>query len=433
MASRYKAPRGTQDVLPEVSWRWQRVEAVFRDACRRYGYGEIRTPVFEETDLFVRGVGEGTEIVTKQMYTFEDRGGRSLTLRAEGTAPVVRAAVEHNLTAQGQVQKVYYIAPIFRYERPQAGRFRQHTQLGIEALGAPGPDIDAEVIGLFHDFLGQIGLQGAVTHVSSIGCPNCRPALYGALRGFFGPKLAELCDFCQGRYETNPLRILDCKVPADVEARKGAPSALDHLCDECCVHFDGVRAALDALQVPYEVDTTIVRGLDYYTRTAFEVIHPSLGAKDVIMGGGRYDGLAEMLGGSPTPGIGFGSGLERLVLVLGESGSPPAPDLYVVALSEEARGPAFALAMELRGAGFAVELDYAQRSLKTQMREANRLGARLAAILGEDELASGSVTLRDMSTGDQQTVPRSEAIERIRRSPALGSGDGIQTGDTNQA
>jgi len=415
MAPKYKAPRGTQDILPEVSWRWQRVEAAFRDTCCRYGYAEIRTPLFEETDLFVRGVGEGTEIVTKQMYTFEDRGGRGLTLRAEGTAPVVRAVLEHNLTAQGQVQKLSYIAPIFRYERPQAGRYRQHTQLGVEAIGAPGPDIDAEVIALYHDFLGEIGLQGAVTHISSIGCPICRPALSAALREFFEPKLAELCDFCQARYESNPLRILDCKVSADVEARQGAPNALDHLCDECREHFAGVRTQLDALAIPYEVDPTIVRGLDYYTRTAFEVIHPGLGAKDVIMGGGRYDGLAEMLGGPPTPGIGFGSGLERLLLVGRELASCPAPDVYIAAASPEARDPAFALAIEARRAGLSAEIDYTQRSLKAQMKEANRLGARVVALIGEDELKAGSVTVRDMQTGDQASVARSEAIPAIKK------------------
>jgi len=415
MAPKYKAPRGTQDVLPEVSWRWQRVEAAFRDTCRRYGYAEIRTPLFEDTDLFVHGTGEGTEIVSKQMYTFEDRGGRSLTLRPEGTPSVVRAVLEHGLTVQNQVQKLYYIAPIFRYERPQAGRYRQHTQLGVEAIGAPGPDIDAEVIALYHDFLGQIGLQGAVTHISSIGCPRCRPALSAALRQFFAPKLAELCDFCQARYETNPLRILDCKVPQDVEARQGAPSALDHLCGECREHFAGVRAHLDALEVPCEVDPTIVRGLDYYTRTTVEVIHPGLGAKDVIMGGGRYDGLAEMLGGPPTPGIGFGSGLERLVLVLGEDDTFPGPDLYIAAASPEARDPAFALAIEVRRAGLSAEIDYTQRGLKAQMKAANRLGARVVALIGEDELTSGSVTLRDMHTGDQMSVPRTEAIPAIKK------------------
>ena len=415
MTPKYKAPRGTQDVLPEVSWRWQRVEAAFRDTCRRWGYAEIRTPLFEETDLFVRGVGEGTEIVTKQMYTFEDRGGRSLTLRAEGTAPVVRAALEHNLTAQGQVRKLSYIAPIFRYERPQAGRYRQHTQLGVEAIGAPGPDIDAEVIALYHDFLDTLGLQGAVTHVSSIGCPTCRPSFSAVLREFFEPKLDRLCDFCQARYETNPLRLLDCKVPADVEARQGAPSALDHLCDECRAHFAGVETTLDSLRVPYEIDPAIVRGLDYYTRTAFEVIHPGLGAKDVIMGGGRYDGLAEMLGGRPTPGLGFGSGLERLLLVLGEDGLPPRPDVYIAAASPPSRPPAFALAIELRRAGLAAELDYTQRGLKAQMKEANRLGARLVVLLGEEELTAGKVTLRDMQTGDQTSIARAEAIPAIKK------------------
>ena len=415
MAPKYKAPRGTQDVLPEVSWRWQRVEAAFRDTCRRYGYAEIRTPLFEETDLFVRGVGEGTEIVTKQMYTFEDRGGRSLTLRAEGTAPVVRAVLEHNLTARGQVQKLSYIAPIFRYERPQAGRYRQHTQLGVEAIGAPGPEIDAEVIALYHDFLGEIDLQGAVTHISSIGCPTCRPALSTALREFFAPELAELCDFCQARYESNPLRILDCKVPADVEACQSAPSASDHLCDECREHFAGVRTQLDALAIPYEVDPTIVRGLDYYSRTAFEVIHPGLGAKDVIMGGGRYDGLAEMLGGPSTPGIGFGSGLERLLLALGDSDALPGPDLYIAAASPEARDPAFALAIEARRAGLSAEIDYSQRSLKTQMKAANRLGARVVALIGEDEQKANTVTLRNMVTGDQTSVAGAEAIPAIKK------------------
>ncbi len=420
MAPKYKAPRGTQDVLPEVSWRWQRVESAFREICRRYGYGEIRTPIFEDTDLFVHGTGEGTEIVNKQMYSFEDRGGRSLTLRPEGTPSVVRAYLEHGLQSQG-VQKLYYIAPIFRYERPQAGRYRQHTQLGVEAIGAPGPDIDAEVIALFHDFLKEIGLEGAVTHVSSIGCRNCRPAFSDALRAFFKPKLGDLCEFCQARYETNPLRILDCKVPADVEARTGAPSALDHICDECRAHFEAVVALLAELDIPHEVDPTIVRGLDYYSRTTFEVVHPSLGAKDVIMGGGRYDGLAEALGGPATPGIGFGSGLERLLLVLGEEGFPPGPDVYVAAASEEARGSAFKLALELRRAGLSVEVDYTGRALRAQMREANRLGARTAALIGEDEMEAGTVTLRDMATGAQESVPADQVAERVKSRPG---GDG---------
>jgi len=414
MAAKYKAPRGTQDVLPDECWRARRVERAFRRVCRRFGYGEIRTPLFEDTDLFVHGTGAGTEIVTKQMYTFEDRGGRSLTLRAEGTPPVVRAYLEHHLFASGGTAKFYYIAPIFRYERPQAGRYRQHTQLGVEAIGAPGPDVDAEVIALFQDLLADLGLEGGVTHLSSIGCPVCRPALSAALREFFAPHLAELCDFCQARYETNPLRILDCKVPRDVELRKDAPSALDHLCDDCRAHFAGVREILDSLGVAYEVDPTIVRGLDYYTRTTFEVSHPRLGAKDVIMGGGRYDGLVEALGGPPTPGIGFGSGLERMLLVLGDEGKPPGPDVYVAAVSGEARRPAFELTMSLRRAGWAVEMDYLGRGLSAQMREAARLRARCAALLGEEELKAGQVTLRDMQTGEQRRFPRRDADSGLR-------------------
>jgi histidyl-tRNA synthetase len=415
MPAKFKAPRGTQDILPSESWRWQQLEAAFRDVCRRYGYREIRTPLFEETELFARGAGETTELVGKQMYTFTDKGGRSLTLRAEGTAPVVRAYVEHSLGRAG-LQKLYYIAPIFRYERPQAGRYRQHYQLGVEAIGAAGPDIDAEVIALYLDFQREINLSGGVVHLSSIGDAQCRPAFSGALREFFKDKIADMCEFCQTRYETNPLRILDCKVPPDVEARQGAPNALDYLCDECREHFAGVRAQLDALGIEYEVDPTIVRGLDYYTRTAFEVIHPSLGAKDVIMGGGRYDGLVELLGGSPTPGIGFGAGIERLLLSLeaGESAEvAPGLDVYVAAASEEARLPALQLAEEIRRAGLAVDLDYQRRSLRAQMREAARVGARYTALLGEDELTAGTVTLRDMGSGEQESVPRGEVVDRL--------------------
>jgi histidyl-tRNA synthetase len=415
MPAKFKAPRGTQDILPSESWRWQQLEAAFRDVCRRYGYHEIRTPLFEETEVFARGAGETTELVGKQMYTFTDKGGRSLTLRAEGTAPVVRAYVEHSLGRAG-LQKLYYIAPIFRYERPQAGRYRQHYQLGVEAIGAAGPDIDAEVIALYLDFQREINLSGGVVHLSSIGDAQCRPAFSAALREFFRDKIDDMCEFCQTRYETNPLRILDCKVPHDVEARQGAPNALDYLCDECREHFAGVRAHLDALGIEYEVDPTIVRGLDYYTRTAFEVIHPSLGAKDVLMGGGRYDGLVELLGGSPAPGVGFGAGIERLLLSLeaGESAeAAPGLDVYIAAASEEARLPALQLAEEIRRAGLAADLDYQRRSLRAQMREAARVEARYTALLGEDELKAGTVTLRDMGSGEQESVPRGEVVDRL--------------------
>jgi len=418
--AKYKAPRGTQDILPKDSWRWQRLEASFREVCRRYAYQEIITPLLEETELFSRGVGEGTELVHKQMYTFEDRGGRSLTLRAEGTAPVMRAYLEHSLGAAGGTRKLYYVAPIFRYERPQAGRYRQHYQLGVEAIGSPGPEIDAEVIALFRDFLKEIALEGGVTHLSSIGCPQCRPRLSEALRRFFAPHIAEMCEFCQERYEGNPLRILDCKVPRDVELREGAPSALDHLCEECRAHFAGVRAALDALHIAYEVDPTIVRGLDYYSRTAFEVVHPALGAKDVVMGGGRYDGLAEMLGGPPTPGVGFGCGVERLLLAMGagpgaDQGSAPQLDVYIACASAEARLAALSLAGELRAAGLSVDLDFTGRSLRAQMREAARVGARFVGLLGEEELKGGQVVLRDMATGEQTSIPRGQAAAHLRR------------------
>jgi histidyl-tRNA synthetase len=424
MSLKHKAPRGTQDILPQTSWRWQRLEAAFRDACRRFGYQEIRTPTFEETELFTRGVGEGTELVSKQMYTFEDKGGRSLTLRAEGTAPVVRAYLEHALGAAGGVQKLYYITPIFRYERPQAGRLRQHHQLGIEAIGSPGPEIDAEVIALFHDLMANIGVEGGVTHLSSIGDAACRPAFQQALRAFFKPVLAEMCGFCQARYETNPMRMLDCKVPHDVELRAGAPSALDFLCDECAQHFAGVRRVLDTLDVQYEVDPTIVRGLDYYTRTAFEVVHSGLGAKDVLMGGGRYDGLAEMLGGPPTPGIGFGSGIERMLMVLDATGAAevqPAPvEVYVAAAGDEARLPALRLAADLRSAGIGADVDFTSRSLKAQMREASRLGARLTALIGEDEIRAHQVTLRDMQTGEQETISRDDVVRLLAARYAAG-------------
>lgn len=422
MVPKYKAPRGTQDVLPQDSWRWQHLEDTFRETCRRYGYREIRTPVFEDTELFERGTGESTEIVTRQMYTFRDRGGRTLTLRPEGTPPVVRAYVEHTLGARGGTQKFYYVAPVFRYERPQAGRYRQHYQLGVEAIGAPGPDIDAEVIALYRDFLRDIHLTASIVHLSSIGDPNCRPALSAALQEFFKDRIAAMCEFCQTRYETNPLRILDCRVPDDVKARQGAPSALDYLCDECRAHFAGVCAHLDALGVEYQIDPTIVRGLDYYTRTAFEVTCAGIGAQNAIMGGGRYDGLVAVLGGAPTPGIGFGSGIERLLLALGSASQEAEQarlDVYVAAAGPEARRPALLLAMELRRAGLAADLDFTGRSLRAQMREAARMEARFAALLGEEELKADQVTLRDLESGEQETIPRADAARRLAARRAL--------------
>ena len=373
---KFRAPRGTQDVLPDRARAWQLLESRFRDLCRRYGYDEIRTPVFEETELFARGVGEDTELVSKQMYSFTDRGERQLTLRAEGTAPVVRAYLEHGLGKQAPLCKLFYIGPIFRYDRPQAGRYRQHTQLGVEALGAPGPEIDAEVIALLMDFLAELGVAGTRLELNSIGCPKCRPGYREALRQYLAPVRDQLCEFCQRRYEDNPLRILDDKTPRCRELAADAPSVLDHLCPECREHFAGLQRLLGELGIAFHVNPRIVRGLDYYARTAFELTYGPA-AQNSLAGGGRYDGLAEDLGGDPTPGIGFGCGLERLHLALEEQGWAPAaaaPAVFVAAAGETVRAAALRLTQELRRAGVAAETDFLNRSLKAQMREAGRKG-----------------------------------------------------------
>ena len=407
----YKAPRGTHDILPEESAVWQALERSFRDICRRYGYEEIRTPVFEETELFARAVGEQTDIVSKEMYTFTDRGGRSVTLRPEGTAPVVRAYVEHKLYGQPGTCKVYYIAPIFRYDRPQKGRYRQHHQVGVEAIGAPGPDVDAEVICLARDMLDAAGISESRLEINSIGCPDCRPPYLSALREWLRPVLDQLCDLCKARYEGNTLRILDDKNPQCQELTRDAPSMLDHLCDACREHFQGLRSLLDELGIEYAINARIVRGLDYYTRTAFEVIQPGLGAQNALLGGGRYDSLVEELGGPPTPGVGFGCGVERLVLSI--RGTKPAAaegrSVYLAILAEQGAAAGLRLLKELRSAGMTAHTDYLHRSLKAQMKEADRLGCSHVLILGDEELSSGEVTLRDMRTGDQRRVPLSEA------------------------
>jgi histidyl-tRNA synthetase len=417
----YSAPRGTQDIFPQAAIQWRALEHIFRQVCARCGYGEIRTPVFEETDLFVRSVGAETDIVSKEMYTFTDRGGRSMTLRPEGTAPVVRAYLEHKLHGRPGVQKFFYIAPIFRYDRPQAGRYRQHHQMGVEALGAPGPDLDAEVIALAWDLLAALGVQGARLHINSIGCPDCRPAYREALRQAVAPVLDRLCALCQHRYQHNPLRILDDKNPQCRELTRDAPSILDHLCPACRDHFAGLRALLDDLQIAYDVNPRVVRGLDYYARTTFEVVHGGLGAQNEILGGGRYDGLAGELGGPPTPGIGFGSGIERMLLVLEGQGwrppEPPAP-VYLAAVGDAARRAAVLLLARLRRAGVAADTDYLGRSLKAQMKEADRVASPHVIVIGDDEIARGVVTLRDMASGEQRPLSPDEAVSLLSRAPS---------------
>jgi histidyl-tRNA synthetase len=401
----YSAPRGTQDILPAESARWQQLEHRFRALCALYGYREIRTPAFEEMALFARAVGEETDIVSKEMYVFEDRGGRKLALRPEGTAPVVRAYLQHRLYGRPGAQKLYYIAPIFRYERPQAGRYRQHHQVGVEAIGAPGPDLDAEAIALWRHLLDALGISGGRLEINSVGCPQCRPRYRRLLQEALRPARAELCEVCQGRFERNPMRILDDKNEHCRELTANAPRILDHLCAACRGHFEGLQQHLARLGLEYHVNPRIVRGLDYYTRTAFEIIHDALAAKDTVVGGGRYDGLVEELGGPPTPGVGFGAGIERMLLIMEAQkvAPPPSPEMvYVAAADESGRAEAPRVLRALRCAGVAADSDYSRRALSTQMKEANRLGCRRVVILAQAQLASGMATVRDMKTGEQR-------------------------------
>jgi histidyl-tRNA synthetase len=402
----FNAPKGTRDILPPESRRWQWLEETFRQTCARYGYGEIRTPIFEETALFARGVGEDTDIVSKQMYSFTTRGDDRLTLRPEGTASAVRAVIQHNLLAAGGVQKLYYAGPIFRYERPQAGRYRQFHQVGVEAFGSPGPEIDAETLALAADILAAVGITEVTLELNSVGCPECRPRYRDALRNALAGARAELCSDCDRRYDTNPLRILDCKVERCRELSRDVPVILDVLCETCKTHLAGVEAGLRDLGVAYVVNPHIVRGLDYYTRTAFEFIAGGLGAQNTVLAGGRYDGLVQELGGPATPAIGFAAGIERLLLSAGDAlPVPPAVGpVYLAALGDGARARVLPLAQTLRRAGLPVVHGYEGRSLKSQMKDADRQGARYTLILGEDELARGEAMLRDMATSSQEAV-----------------------------
>jgi len=418
MPQAFQVPRGTQDVLPPTGAAWQHAEASFREVCHRYGYEEIRTPVFEEAALFARGIGDVTDIVSKEMYVFEDRGGRTLALRPEGTAGVVRAFIQHGLAAPKAAWKVYYIISIFRYERPQAGRYRQSHQVGVECFGAPGPDTDAEVIALNMAWYDSLGISDHGLTLNSLGCPVCRPSHREALQSALRAVAPQLCETCQGRIDRNPLRVFDCKSPECQALLAGAPSTLDYLCGDCQAHFGTLRTTLEALGLPYTIDPRLVRGLDYYTRTAWEVKFTGLGAQDALCGGGRYDGLVEELGGRPTPGIGFAAGIERALLTLAELGvtAPGAlpRGVFVAGLGDRARGRALLLAEGIRGAGVRAETDYFDRGLGAQLRLADRLAARYAVILGDDELASGQATVRDLESGVQEPVAFDAVPEWIR-------------------
>ena len=416
---KFQAPRGTQDILPDAAMHWQALEDRARLVSERHGYREIRTPIFEATELFLRGVGETTDIVTKEMYTFADRKGRSLTLRPEGTAGVMRALIEHGLAQAGRIHRLWYVGPMFRYDRPQAGRFRQFHQWGAECVGTEHPNADVEIVLLLVDFLASFGLGNTKVLLNSVGHPGCRPAYADKLRAYLAPFRDSLCADCQQRFEKNPLRILDCKVPHDKEVAQGIPSIQDSLCEECRTHFDGVRAGLDVLGVPYELDPKLVRGLDYYTRTAFEVHDLARGAQSALGGGGRYDGLVQDIGGPAVPGVGFSAGLERILNALEDQGKLPGTGADVVFVarmgSAAVEAEAMRLVRELRQS-CAVTVDYETgRSLGAQLKQADKLGARVAVLLGEDELAAGQVTLKDLSTGTQEKIERKDLAARLAR------------------
>jgi len=411
-------PRGTKDILPAEAARWQRVERTARDVCRAFAYREIRTPVFEHTELFQRGIGETTDIVQKEMYTFTDKGGRSITLRPENTAGVVRAYLEHKLFNDPQPVKMYYIGPMFRYDKPQAGRFRQFHQFGVEAVGAAGPVVDAETIMVALEFFRRLGLEDLILYINSVGCPACRPVYRARLQDSLRDKLPEFCADCRSRFDRNPMRILDCKQEKCRRLSRGAPELADCLCEECAAHFAAVRELLTAAGVNYTLNPRLVRGLDYYTKTAFEIQYPPLGAQSAVCGGGRYDGLAEEVGGRSAPGIGFAIGLERVLLALEKqellTADAAAIDVFVATVEEKNRPQAFKLLCELRRAGLACDMDLMNRKLADQLARANRYPARFAAIIGEEEAAAGKVKLKNMQTGEQRLVDAGEIEEKIR-------------------
>ncbi len=413
-----KRPRGTNDFLPEDTAKWQYIEKLLREICRQFGYAELRTPIFEETALFLRGVGDTTDIVQKEMYTFEDTGGRSLTLRPENTASAVRAYVENKLFAGQQPVRLFYMGPMFRYERPQAGRFRQFHQFGVECFGPASPAADAEVIALAWEFYRRLGLKNLELNLNSVGCPNCRPAYRQALQDFLRPHLLELCPTCQERFEKNPLRILDCKNPQCQQFLQGAPTTLDALCDECHEHFEAVQSYLHAAAIPYRLNTKLVRGLDYYTNTAFEILLSDIGAQSAVCGGGRYNGLVEELGGKATPGVGLALGMERVfsALTAQKLALPEQPglDVFVAVLDKQAQTMAFQLACNLRQSGLAAGYDTMERSLKAQFKYADSQRAAYTLLVGGEELTRDSVVLRDMQSSEQTEQSINEIVAILK-------------------
>lgn len=417
-----RAPKGTADMLPDVARAWEHMQRTAQRIFSLYGYSPIYTPTFEHTEVFTRAIGEATDIVSKEMYTFEDKGGRSITLRPEGTASVVRSTLEHNLVANGQSTKLYYSGPMFRYERPQKGRMRQFWQIGAEAIGMAEPGIDAEVIVMLMRYFGELGIprQNMRLLINSMGDQACRPAYRDKIAAFIREHSATLCEECNRRAETNPLRAFDCKNPGCKDVMSSAPLLRDELCDDCAEHYSAVKGHLDDLAIPYIEDPSLVRGLDYYTRTVFEVqVDAGLGSQNAIGGGGRYDRLMEEYGGPATPGLGFALGFERTLLALEAAGVAVPGNLiaevYVARVDASTGDAVFAIVQELRDAGIATETDYQARSLKSQFKQADRLGARAVVIVGPDEIAAGEVTMRDMTTKNETRIPVGDIVNRLKQ------------------
>ncbi len=412
-------PKGTKDMLPAEAYKWHYVENIARETAGNFGFKEIRTPIFEHTELFLRGVGETTDIVNKEMYTFLDKGNRSITLRPEGTAGVARSFIENGLSQNGLPLKVYYIAPVFRYEKPQNGRLREHHQFGVEMFGSETPKADAEVISLAYSFLKSVGLTALSLNINSIGCKTCRAEYNKALKEYIGANLDGMCEMCKARFEKNPLRILDCKEEKCKRITAGAPRIIDYLCDDCKAHFEGVKEELTALDIPFNVNPGIVRGLDYYTRTVFEFISDDIGAQGTVCGGGRYNHLVEEVGGHPTPAAGFGLGLERLLLVLENTGKlsavEPKTTVYIAPLGENASKKALSLTNSLRQSGISAETDLMNRSLKAQMKYADKIGAKYVVVVGDDELTAGEVTVKNMADGSGEKVRIDNIAEYVTK------------------
>ncbi|MDP4119347.1 MAG: histidine--tRNA ligase [Bacillota bacterium] len=413
------ALKGTHDILPAEVYKWQYVEEKIRQITKRYRYEEIRVPIFEYTELFARGVGDTTDVVQKEMYTFDDKGGRSLTLRPEGTAGVVRSFLEHGMFADALPKKLYYNITCYRNEKPQAGRYREFRQFGVEAFGTEDPSLDAEIIAMVVSLLKELGLKNLAVNINSIGCPKCRKTYNDKLREYLRPNYDRLCDTCKTRFEKNPLRILDCKADICKEIGKDAPVLIDNICEECADHFEKLKEELGVQGIEYVINKSIVRGLDYYTKTVFEITSDSLGAQSTVCGGGRYDGLVEELGGNPIPGIGFAMGLERLIMCMdaegvymGERGKT---DIFVATLGEDARKFSVGFVKKLRDNGIAAEKDYMGRGLKAQMKYADKTGSKYSVVLGDNEIEQGKCSLKNMETGDTQELTFDEIVDKLKK------------------